>query len=147
MIEKSVVDIIADIKKEEFSKKDDEKPLYHKNCGETLIEALTIKYEIDIDAKAFKMLAPYGFGLGRGKTCGAFAGGVAAIGLMFTLDKPSTNDNMKEIVKKWVDVYTKRFGSIDCEYIRPRHKDPIRGCLKVQEEAGELFENFIREYI
>lgn len=147
MIEKCVVDIIADIKKEEHSKIDEEKPLYHKNCGETLIEALSVKYEIDIDTKAFKMLAPYGFGLNSGKTCGAFAGGVAAIGLMFTEDKPSTNDKMKEIVKKWVEVYTKKFGSIDCEYIRPRHKDPIRGCLKVQEEAGKLFEEFIKEYI
>ena len=98
MIDKSMFDVIADIKKEEYSKPDNEKALYHKNCGETLIEALKIKYELDIDDKVFKMLAPYGFGIQIGNTCGAFAGGVAAIGLMFTEDKPSTRDTRKEIV-------------------------------------------------
>lgn len=147
MIDKSMVDVIADIKKEENLKSDSEKALYHKNCGETLIEALKIKYELDIDDKVFKMLAPYGFGIQTGNTCGAFAGGLAAIGLMFTEDKPSTNEKMKEIVKKWVEVYTEKFGSINCSYIRPRYMDPVRGCLKVMEEAGTLFEGFIKDYI
>jgi len=147
MIEKSMIDIIADIKVEENSKAEEEKIYYHKNCGETLIEALKIKYELDIDENIYKMLAPYGFGLQTGNTCGAFAGGIAAIGLMFTEDKPSINDKMKEIVKSWVETYIEKFGSINCSDVRPNHMDPKRGCLKVMEEAGTLFEEFIIKYL
>ena len=147
MIDKDIVNIIDEIRNESELKPENEKQLYHKNCGETVMEALKIKYELNIDDNAIKMLAPYGFGLQRGKTCGAFASGVAAIGMMFTEDKPSTNQKMKEIVGKWVDVYIKKFGSINCDYIRPNHMDPVKGCLKVQEEAGALFEDFIKDYI
>lgn len=147
MIDKNITDIVDDIRKESDEKSEDERDLYHKNCGETLIEALKIKYELDIGSKEFKMLAPYGFGLQRGKTCGAFAGCIAVIGLMFAEDKPSTNDKMKEITGKWVDLYTERFGSINCEYVRSNHMDPKRGCINVQEEAGELFVDFIKEYL
>lgn len=147
MIEKDILEIIADIKKEEQSKPDDEKYLYHKNCGETLIETLNIKYELGIDKKAYRMLAPYGFGLCSGRTCGAFAGCVAAIGVMFAYDKPCDNKKMKEVTEKWVSTYVDTFGSIDCSYLRKRYRDPKKGCLAFMEQTAQLFEKFIEEYI
>ena len=66
MIDKDIVNIIDEIRNESELKPENEKQLYHKNCGETVMEALKIKYELNIVDNAIKMLAPYGFGLQRG---------------------------------------------------------------------------------
>ena len=61
MIDKDIVNIIDEIRNESELKPENEKQLYHKNCGETVMEALKIKYELNIDDNAIKMLAPYGW--------------------------------------------------------------------------------------
>lgn len=145
MREESIVKIIQEMREEQYSYPEEQQHLYHKNCGETLIEACIKKYEIDIDERVYKTCAPYGFGCGVGKGCGCFAGTIATIGLLFTLDKPSDNIRMKEITKHWANTFLDHFKSIDCEYIRSHKKGD--SCLPVQEEAAKLFEDFMKQYI
>ncbi len=131
-------------KEEEYPK--EERRLYHKDCGETTLEAIINKYDIDVSRDVLKCVMPYGFGMHSGKTCGCVAGPVAAIGLLFAKELPNDNALMKEVTRKWIKKFTEEFGSIDCSHVRKNHRDDILGCKVVQLRAGEIFEELMREY-
>lgn len=131
---------------ESENKYGDQKDLYHYNCAETLLNASNDYYKLDLDSKTFKLMVPFGGGFFLERTCGAFTGGVAAIGAMFAEDKPTNNEILKEITKKWTQAFEKEFGSLDCKEIKPIHRDEVKGCGSVMVRAAELLESVISEY-
>src|SRR5690554_673132 len=104
--------IVDTLNKEEMKYSEEERPLYHKNCAEILLMAANQKFKLDLDDKFFKAICPFGGGLQSENTCGALIGAVAAIGVMYTEEKPSTNERMKDITKKFVEEFEKEFGAI-----------------------------------
>lgn len=123
-----------------------QKSLYHYNCAETLLNSSNDYYKLDLDSKMFKLMVPFGGGFFSERTCGAFTGGVAALGAIFAEDKPTDNEKLKEITKKWVQAFEKEFGSLDCKDIKPIHRDEVKGCGPVMVRAAELLEEIINEY-
>lgn len=65
---------------------------------------------------------------------------------MFAEDKPTINEILKEITKKWTQAFEKEFGSLDCKEIKPIHRDEVKGCGPVMVRAAELLESVISEY-
>lgn len=128
---------------ESENKYGDKKALYHYNCAETLLNSCNDYYKLGLDEKMLKIMVPFGGGFYSERTCGAFTGGVAALGAMFAEDKPSSNVKLKEMTKKWVEVFEKEFGSLECKDIKPIHRDEVKGCGPVMERAAELFESII----
>ena len=122
------------------------KALYHYNCAETLLYSSNDYFELGLDSKTLKMIVPFGGGFYSESTCGALTGGVAAIGAIFAEDKPTNNEKLKEVTKKWVEVFEKEFGSLDCKDIKPIHRDEVKGCEPVMVRAAELLESVISEY-
>ena len=122
-----------------------DKELYHLNCAEVLLIAANEKYKLDLDNKTLKAIAPFGGGIGCEKICGALSGSVAAIGVLFTEDKPTTNTVMKEKRKKLVQAFEDAFGSIECAYIKKHHRDEVFGCKFVEIKAGEILQEIIED--
>ena len=124
-----------------------DKPLYHKNCGETMIEAGIKKYGINADYKQIsKCFAPFGHGCMTGKTCGAFAGAVGVIGLLFAEEKPTDNKIMKQAVKEFSNKFFEKYESNDCAYIRKHHLTP-RGCDQTIEDTAVILEEVLKKYL
>ena len=132
---------------ESENKYGDKKELYHYNCAETLLNASNDYYGLEVDTKFLKAIVPFGGGFYSEKTCGALTGGIAALGLLFAEEKPTNNEKLKEITKKWVEVFEKEFSSLDCKEIKPLHRDEIRGCAPVMTRSAELLEGVIKEYL
>lgn len=135
--------IVDTLNKEEMSFSDEEKSLYHRNCAEILLMAANEKYKLDLDKKFYKAICPFGGGIQSENTCGALIGAVSALGIMYTEEKPSTNEKMKNITKKFVDEFEKEFGAIDCKYIKEHHRDETTGCDLVKIRAAIVFENVL----
>ena len=132
---------------ESENKYGNKKKLYHYNCAEILLNASNDYYKLGIDPKFLKAIVPFGGGFYSEKTCGALTGGIAALGLLFAEEKPTNNEKLKEITKKWVEVFEKEFSSLDCKEIKPLHRDEIRGCAPVMTRSAELLEGVIKEYL
>lgn len=124
----------------------DQKALYHYNCAETLLNSSNDYYKLGLDSKMLKLIVPFGGGFFSERTCGAFTGGLAVLGVIFAEDKPTDNEKLKEVTKKWVQAFEKEFGSLDCKDIKPKHRDEVKGCRPVMVGAAELLEAIINEY-
>ncbi len=138
-------EIVDKINKQELSYSVEERPKYHINCAETLLMAANEEYKLGLDERFIKAVCPFGGGIQSEKTCGALLGAIAALGIMYTEEKPSTNDKMKEITKKLVEEFEKEFGSLDCAYIKANHRSETEGCNPVKLRTAEVFERVMSE--
>lgn len=137
--------IVDRLNKEELQYSEEERPLYHKNCAEILLLSANEKYDLGLDDRFAKAVCPFGGGLQSEKTCGALLGALAAVGIMYSEDKPSTNDKMKEISKQLVEEFEREFGNVDCSYIKEHHRSETDGCNPVKIRTAEVFDRVIKE--
>jgi len=138
-MKKCIEEIIA----KEMALDEDIRPLYHRNCAETLLMAANKKYDLGLEDRYYKAVCPYGAGLQSGKTCGALLGSLASIGILFAEDKPTENEKMKALTEAYVTQFLAFFESQDCELIKPRHQDENETCTPVKIKAGELLEELL----
>jgi C_GCAxxG_C_C family probable redox protein len=106
---------------------------------------------------ASRIGAPLGSGLGRlGRTCGAVAGGIILIGLMYTEDaarSPEGRQQAYDVVAEFVEAFRARNGSISCRDLLGCDLSQEAGrkqaldeglyrkvCPKLVRDAAELFE-------
>ncbi|WP_313342828.1 C-GCAxxG-C-C family protein [Sedimentibacter sp.] len=138
-------EIVDKINKLELSYPLEERPKYHINCAETLLMAANEEYELGLDDRFIKAVCPFGGGLQSEKTCGALLGTLSAIGVIFTEDRPSDNEKMKEMTKKYVEEFEKEFGALDCATIKKHHRSETEGCAPVKIRAAGVFERITEE--
>lgn len=123
----------------------EERALYHYNCAEVMVKACNDCYEIGLDEKALRMIVPFGAGIGIGKTCGILIGGLAAIGAIFSEDKPSKNIKMKEVRMRWIEEFEREFKDIDCIEIKAINLRENEGCGGLILQATDILEEIIND--
>ncbi|MBC3887197.1 hypothetical protein GH810_02595 [Acetobacterium paludosum] len=121
----------------------EEQPLYHMNCAETLLRAANDKYDLNLNDDCYKMLQGFGAGFYSGKTCGAFSGSLAALGVLYTDERPSDQAKMTQATKLLVKEFEAEFGSLDCDYIKEYHRDSVTGCNPVKIRAAQVFNRVV----
>lgn len=124
-----------------------DKDLYHYNCAEVLLNSCNDYYKLGVDSKMLKAIVPFGGGMYSEITCGILTGSIAALGLIFTEEKPSTNDKVKAITKEWLSIFEDKFGHIDCIELKRDYKDPESGCKNLMLDSAELLESLINKFI
>lgn len=121
--------------------------LYHYNCAEVLLNACNDYYNLGVDPKTLKAIAPFGGGMASEITCGILTGGTAALGLLFAEDMPTTNNKLKEITNKWVLAFEDQFGNLDCKPLKEDHRHPETGCQSLMLASCNLLEYIISQYL
>lgn len=116
------------------------------NCAEKIIHGANKIYNLGLDHNACKLLAGFGGGMGAEKLCGAVASAVAVIGYMFIEDNAHKSPQAKELTKKYIDLYTKKMGDIECGYLKEnfRKEDTVK-CLPVISVAAEVMDEIIAQ--
>lgn len=137
--------IVDELNKQELAHPLEEQPFYHKNCAEILLMAANEQYNLGLDDRFYKAVCPLGGGIQSEKTCGALLGALSAIGIMYTEDRPTTNDKMKEKTKQFLAEFEKEFGSLDCVTIKVHHRSETEGCSQVKIRTAEVFERVVNE--
>src|SRR5512136_1247055 len=82
-----------------------------------------------------------------GGTCGAVSGGVMAIGLLLGRDKPGDDREVcYEVVRRFLDVFTTRFGSISCPELTGVHLGTAEGLAEFKrKDQIRLCEEYIAQ--
>lgn len=138
-------EIVDRINKLELAYPEEERPLYHINCAESLLMAANEEYKLGLDDRFIKAICPFGGGIQSEKTCGALLGAVAALGVMYAEERPTTNEKMKEMTQKLVEEFEKEFGALDCATIKAHHRSETEGCSPVRIRAAEVFERVMND--
>ena len=120
-----------------------EQPLYHMNCAEVLLRAANDKYNLNLNEDSFRMLQGFGAGFYSERTCGAFSGSLAALGVLYTEERPSDQAKMTRAAKLLVKEFEEEFGSLNCDYIKAHCKDPVSGCNPVKLRAAKVFNRVV----
>lgn len=141
---KNIVNRLID---EELTYEEPKRPLYHRNCAEILLMSADEKYDLKIDEKVVKSVCPFGGGMQSGKTCGALLGAMGAIGIMYTEERPSLNEKMKNITKEFVKEFEKEFSSTECECIKLKHRSQTEGCKPVMMRTADVLEKVVRPVV
>lgn len=118
--------------------------MYHMNCAEVLLRSANDCYQLDLEEKSYKLIQGFGGGFYAGKTCGAFSGALAGLGVLYTKERPNEQQAIKQAAQFLVEEFEKAFGSLDCNSIKEAYRDPITGCNPVKLRAGQVMEQVIK---
>ena len=121
-------------------------PVYDYNCAEAMIHAANDMYKLNLPKEALKTMAGFGGGMVIESTCGALAGGVAVLGIMFVNQKAHESDKMKNLVTELMRRFEKRMGTIECRELKDlyREEPPVK-CRCIVAEAADILEQIIEE--
>ncbi len=122
---------------------------YHKdydyNCAETILHAADEVYSMNLSKETFKVMAPFGGGLGVEDICGALTGAAAAIGILFTNERGHESPKARELTIKLVNSFKSKLGTYNCKILKERYKSEDQRCSIMIAVAAETLEEIIEE--
>lgn len=113
---------------------------YHYNCAETLLRAANDVENLGLNEDALNTMAGFGGGFGKGLTCGAFMGALAALSTAYANPLPDNREKVNKARELFMQAFEGHFGSLECEAIKEKFRDPVVGCNPVKEETGRLLQ-------
>lgn len=128
----------------QFGKDRIEPELFHMNCAEVLLRSANDVYDFKLGEEVYQMMQGFGGGFYVGKTCGAFSGALAALGLIYGKQRPTTQAEAKKAAQFLVDEFESVFGSLNCDYIKEHFRDPQSGCGPVKLRAAQAMKRVIK---
>ncbi|QZY54451.1 C-GCAxxG-C-C family (seleno)protein [Crassaminicella profunda] len=127
----------------EIIKKYRDKTKYDLSCSETIIYAANEAYDLNLDQKTFRAMAPFSGGMWVEEVCGAISGALAVLGILFTNNVAHESDYLKELTLEFFEKFEKKLGSINCTKLKEMHRTEEEGCNKVIYIAGEILDEII----
>ena len=118
---------------------------YDYNCAETIIHAADEAYNLNLSKETFKVLAPFGGGMGVEDICGALTGAAAVIGVMFTNDRGHESPKVRELTIRLVSTFKDRLGTYNCRILKEKYKTEDKRCSVMIAVAAEALEEIIEE--
>ena len=125
---------------------DRQQELYHYNCAQAILYGANDYYNLNLDTKALKLIAPFGGGMCTEKTCGILTGGIAVLGVLFAEDMPTRNLKMKEVTRYWIEQFEREFQNINCNLIKAINVKNNQGCTNLILRAADLLEIIVEKY-
>ena len=122
---------------------------YHKdydyNCAETILHAADEAYNMNLSKETYKVMAPFGGGLGVEDICGALSGAVAVIGILFTNERGHESPRVKELTVKLVEEFKSKLGTYNCRILKEKYKTEAERCSTMIVLAAETLEEIIEK--
>ena len=114
------------------------------NCAEKILYGANVAYHLGLNQDACKMIAGFGGGMGVEKLCGAVAGSIAVLSLLFVEECGHKSPKIKPLTKEFLERYEQKMGSIDCAPLKKAHRqEESVKCLYVIAAAAEILDDII----
>lgn len=113
---------------------------YDLNCAETILYAANEEYELGLSHETLKAMAGFGGGMAVEGVCGAAAGAVAVIGIMFTNQRAHESDRIKKLVGEFMKAFNEKLGTYNCKQLKERYRTEDERCSKMILTAADVLE-------
>ncbi|MFD3158538.1 C-GCAxxG-C-C family (seleno)protein [Haloimpatiens sp. FM7330] len=127
----------------EIIKKYRDKSRYDLSCSETMIYAANEAYNLNLDKKTLKALAPFSGGMFKEDTCGALTGSLAVLGILFTNEVAHKSDHLKELVQEFHNKFEEKLKSRNCAELKPMYRSETKGCNDIIYTSGEILDKIV----
>jgi C_GCAxxG_C_C family probable redox protein len=114
------------------------------NCAETILSVANEDLGLGLDKNALLLAAGFGGGMAVGSVCGALTGAVMVLGRIYVKDRANENTPIKEIIKKFIESFEKKFGTLLCGPIRDKYFKPDVYCKSVVLAAAGILEELLK---
>ena len=119
---------------------------YNLNCAETMLYAASDEYNMNLSKETLKTMAAFGGGMGVESVCGAITGSLAALSILFTIEKGHESERNKNLSKEFFQKFTEKLGTDNCAILKAKYKnDEIRCTIMIETATSILDEIVIRE--
>lgn len=117
---------------------------YDLNCAECIMHAANEEYDLGLSKQTFKVMASFGGGMAIESTCGAAAGALGIIGVMFTNDRGHESPWVKELSKEFMDRFYEELGTHNCTELKAKYrKDDIHRCIVIIETTARILDHIV----
>jgi len=118
------------------------------HCAEVISKALLETFSGNAHPEVIKAASAFGGGIAGSmqELCGAFSGGVMALGVLAGRENPG--DDLREcggLVNQFKSRFQSRFGSLKCMDILDGMGGDHMGCVKLTAEASVILNGLLRE--
>ncbi len=95
------------------------------NCAEHMVVGANKAYGLNLAPETAKLAAGFGGGVSSGDICGALAGAVMILGVLFVKERAHESDKIKLLTNELLNAYKAKMGHIDCT--------PLKECYRTEE--------------
>jgi len=116
---------------------------YDLNCSETILYAANAEYSLNLSKDTYKTMAGFGGGMAVETVCGALAGAIAVLGIIYTKERAHENTKIKNLTSELYTRFTEKLGTENCGKLKSNYRtDEIR-CSLMVKVAGEILEDIV----
>lgn len=127
----------------EIMKKYRDKNNYDLSCSETMIYAANEAYNLNLDEKTLRAMAPFSGGMWTENACGALTGSLAVLGILFTDKVAHNSEHLKELVIQFQEKFQDKLKSKMCIDLKPLHRTEEDGCNSIMYEAADILDEIV----
>ena len=114
------------------------------NCAEHMLVGANKVYGLGLDASAMKLSAGFGGGVSTGDICGAIAGGVMVLGVLFVEERAHEGTRIKDLTQEYIARYREKMGDIDCNPLKDRYRNDEIKCRHIILEAALILDDIVK---
>jgi len=116
---------------------------YNFNCAETMLYAADDEYNMNLSKETLKTMAAFGGGMGVESVCGAITGSLAALSILFTIEKGHESDRNKNLSKEFFQKFTGKLGTDNCAILKGNYKNDELRCTTMIETAAKILDEIV----
>ncbi|SCY80139.1 C-GCAxxG-C-C family (seleno)protein [Alkaliphilus peptidifermentans] len=116
---------------------------YDLNCAEAIIYAANEEYKLNLQKETLKAMSGFGGGMAVEGVCGAAAGAVAVLGILFTKEKAHETEGLKELTADLVNRVEDRLKTINCKELKDLYRDDITKCKLVVIATADILDDIV----
>ncbi len=118
------------------------------NCAQAVACAFSEQLGMD-EKEVFRLMEPFGFGMGTMGTCGAISGMAAVIGVNVSdgnLEVPTTKRKSYQDIKALTEKFVAKNGSAICRELKGVDTGKVlRSCDGCIQDAVELLQEYLKQ--
>lgn len=117
------------------------------NCAEKILKGANKAYGLGLDDHCCRLITGFCGGIYINHLCGAVAGGVAVLSMLFSRERSYEEAVLKEVIREFLMIYEDEMGSIICDTLMQDHRTPESGCHNVVAKSAEVLDRVIMDHI
>ncbi|MFP4364854.1 MAG: C-GCAxxG-C-C family (seleno)protein [Spirochaetia bacterium] len=116
------------------------------NCAEIILYGANEAYNIGLQKQSLRLAAGFGEGMGVQTTCGAAAGAIMVLSILFVKNKAKESALIKELCREFFSSFQEKAGEIDCRLLKENQNTNGPDCDSIVLIAASVLDTIYKKH-